>query len=34
MKDTALAAVIGVIIGYMIHQCWPQLEWLVRCLAG
>ncbi len=34
MKDTASAVVIGMIIGYMIHQYWPQLSWLWRLLAG
>ncbi len=35
MRDEALpAAVIGVIIGYMIHLHWPQIEWIVRLLVG
>ncbi len=34
MKDTATAAVLGLIAGYIIHQHWPQLAWLLRLLIG
>lgn len=34
MKDTATAAVLGLIVGYIIRQYWPQLEWLLRLLTG
>jgi hypothetical protein len=34
MKDTATAAVLGLIAGYIIHQHWSQLEWLLRLLTG
>jgi hypothetical protein len=34
MKDTATAAVLGLIIGYMIRQYWSQLESLLRLLTG
>jgi len=34
MKDTLPAAIIGVIIGYMIHQHWAQLEWFFRFFIG
>ncbi len=34
MKDTAVAAVLGLIAGYIIHQYWPQLRWLLQLLTG
>ena len=34
MKDAVPAAVIGVVIGYMIHLHWPEIEWIVRVLVG
>ena len=34
MKDTATAAVLGLIAGYIIHQYWPQLQWLLWLLTG
>ncbi len=34
MQDTVSAAVIGAIVGYMIHAYWPQLQWLLRLLVG
>jgi hypothetical protein len=34
MKDTAIAAVLGLIAGYIIRLYWPQLEWLLRLLTG
>jgi len=34
MKDTATAAVLGLIVGYMIRQYWSQLESLLRLLTG
>jgi hypothetical protein len=34
MKDTATAAVLGLIAGCLIRQYWPQLEWLLRFLTG
>jgi hypothetical protein len=34
MKDTVPAVVLGVIVGYMIHNYWPQIEWLARLLVG
>jgi hypothetical protein len=34
MKDTATAALMGTIFGYLIHGHWPQIEWLVRILTG
>lgn len=34
MKDAVPAAVIGVVIGYMIHLHWPEIEWILRVLVG
>jgi hypothetical protein len=34
MKDTATAALIGVITGYLIHRLWPEIEWMLRMLTG
>jgi hypothetical protein len=34
MKDTATAALMGAIAGYLIHRHWPEIEWLVRILTG
>jgi hypothetical protein len=34
MKDTVPAAVLGVIVGYIIHSYWPQIEWFARLLVG
>jgi hypothetical protein len=34
MKDTASAAVIGAIAGYLIHRHWPEIEWILRILTG
>jgi hypothetical protein len=34
MKDTATAALMGAIAGYLIHRHWPEIEWIVRLLTG
>jgi len=34
MKDTATAAVLGLIVGYIIRQYSAQLLWLLRLLTG
>ena len=40
MKDTASAAVMGAIAGYLIftetgiHRHWPEIEWILRILTG
>ena len=34
MKDTAPAALMGAIVGYLIHRHWPEIDWLVRILTG
>jgi hypothetical protein len=34
MKDTASAAVIGAIAGYLIHRYWPDIEWILHILTG
>jgi hypothetical protein len=34
MKDTATAALMGAIVGYLIHRHWPEIDRLVRILTG
>jgi hypothetical protein len=34
MKDTATAALMGAIVGYLIHRHWPEIEWMVHILTG
>jgi hypothetical protein len=34
MKDTATAALMGAIVGYVIHWHWPEIEWMVHILIG
>ena len=34
MKDTATAAVLGLIVGYIIRPYSAQLLWLLRLLTG
>jgi len=34
MKDTATAAFMGAIVGYLLHRHWPEIDWLVRILTG
>jgi hypothetical protein len=33
MNDTASAALIGAIAGYLIHQHWPEIEWILHLLT-
>ena len=34
MKDTASAALIGAIAGYLIDRHWPEIEWILRILTS
>ena len=34
MKDTATAALMGAIAGYLIHRHWPEIDWIVHLLTG
>ena len=34
MKDTATAALMGAIAGYLIHRHWPEIEWILHLLTG
>jgi hypothetical protein len=34
MKQNATAAMLGVVVGYLAHRHWPEIEFLVRLLVG
>ena len=34
MKDASTAALIGAVIGYLVHGQWPAIEWLVRLFTA
>jgi hypothetical protein len=34
MKDTASAALMGAIAGYLIHRHWPEIDWILHILTG
>jgi len=34
LQDTALAALIGTLVGYLAHGHWDKLEWLVGLLVA
>ena len=33
MNESASAALMGAIVGYLIHQHWPEIEWIFRILT-
>ena len=34
VRQNATAAMLGVIVGYLLHRHWPEIESLVRLLVG
>jgi hypothetical protein len=34
VSQNATAALMGVVVGYLIHRHWPEIESLVRLLVG
>jgi hypothetical protein len=34
VKQNATAAILGVVVGYLVHRHWPEIESLVRLLVG
>jgi hypothetical protein len=34
VRQNATAAMLGVVVGYLMHRHWPEIESLVRLLVG
>jgi hypothetical protein len=34
VKENATAAILGAIVGYLVHRHWPEIEIIVRMLTG
>jgi hypothetical protein len=29
-----MAAMVGVVVGYLVHRHWPEIDWFFRILMG